>query len=268
MKLLFTDLDGTLLNQDKTISTELKHKLLQLLDKGHKLILTSGRPLASILQVKEQLGFNHPGVYIIAFNGALVYDCTQNKPLMECGIPLEYAQPLLDIVYENKVHCHTYTKTHILSEKQTSELDFYKIHVHLPVTIKENMLLHLDTPLYKLIAVDIYDHSKLQQVKQRIDSTFSSHIHTLFSSQYYLEIFSKDAGKGNAIKFLCNYLNAPIADSIAVGDAESDLSMIEIAGTGVAMKNACESLKSSADFITTYTNDEDGLLEVIEKFIL
>ncbi|MBR2036785.1 MAG: HAD hydrolase family protein, partial [Lachnospiraceae bacterium] len=71
-----------------------------------------------------------------------------------------------------------------------------------------------------------------------------------------------------AVRFLAEYLNIPIENTIAVGDAENDIPMLEAAGLGVAMKNASDDIKQHADYITKLDNNEGGVGEVIRKFML
>ena len=76
MKLFFTDLDSTLLNDEKTVSPLLREALIKMLSNGHKLTLASGRSLHSILKVKDSLDLGtDKGIFISAFNGSLIYDC-------------------------------------------------------------------------------------------------------------------------------------------------------------------------------------------------
>ena len=74
------------------------------------------------------------------------------------------------------------------------------------------------------------------------------------------------ANKGYGVEFLCDFLGVPIENAVAIGDEENDISMIRNAGVGVAMKNAVQSVKDAADYVTEHDNNEDGVAEVIEKF--
>ena len=82
MKILFTDLDGTLLNNQSMVSRNTKAFLDDFMRSGHKLVLSSGRPLLSILEVKEQAGLDYPGVLISASNVTLIYECYSLTPIL------------------------------------------------------------------------------------------------------------------------------------------------------------------------------------------
>ena len=92
-------------------------------------------------------------------------------------------------------------------------------------------------------------------------------INTVFSEETYLEILPEGSSKGTALAEMTRALGIPLEAVIAVGDNLNDLEMIRLAGLGVAMGNAPEELRAQAGYVTV-TNDEEGLAEVIHRFIL
>ena len=96
-KILFTDLDGTLLNDKKTISEPLKKALFQLLKNGNKLVLSSGRPFDSIAAVKEHLELPNENVYISAYNGSYVVDCSTGEVLVEKRVSIDDILHISDV---------------------------------------------------------------------------------------------------------------------------------------------------------------------------
>ena len=89
MKILFTDLDGTLLTDDKRISETDMRSIRAMIDAGHKFVMTTGRPLTSVKQWAEQYGFLEPGFFLVSFNGGLIYDCGEKKPILTRYIPVD-----------------------------------------------------------------------------------------------------------------------------------------------------------------------------------
>lgn len=268
-KILFTDMDGTLLNDEKKISKKVYHAIDRFTKAGGRVVLSSGRPLNSILETKNGLGLSYPGMYVIAYNGALVYDCQAESPVFEKRLLLDYVNQTMEIAGEFGIHCHTYSDTHIVSERETGELSQYRKHIHLPCRIVENAAEYLKSihmEPYKLIAIDNEPY-KLEALKQEFEKRMHGKIHTVYSAKNYLEVIHKDASKGNAVKFLCNYLQIPIEAAVAAGDAANDISMLEAAGVGVAMKNATRDTKQAADYVTKYTNNEDGILEIFDRWM-
>lgn len=267
-KILFTDMDGTLLNDEKEISKKVYEAIDRFTEAGGRVVLSSGRPLKSILETKSSLGLSYPGMYVIAYNGALVYDCQAEKPIFEKNLSIDYVNQTMDIAREFGIHCQTYSDTHILAERESRELLAYRKHIHLPYRIVENAgeyLKSIHMEPYKLIAIE-NEREKLEALKQELEKRLHG-LHAIYSAKNYLEVIHKDASKGNAVKFLCTYLQIPVEATVAAGDAANDISMLEAAGVGVAMKNATRETKQAADYITEHTNNEDGILEVFDRWM-
>lgn len=89
-----------------------------------------------------------------------------------------------------------------------------------------------------------------------------------FSCDEYLEYCPLNTTKGKGIRFLCDILDIPLENTIAVGDERNDISLLEQAKLGIAVKNANDELKKNADIILEYTNNEDAIAEIIQKYIL
>ena len=267
MKLFFTDLDGTLLNSEGKLSEGTKTVLNNWILAGNKLILSSGRPLDSILEVKRLGELNYPGMLIIANNGSLIYDCDSATVLQRIDISYEHVSHILDVAKKRGVHCQTYTDTHIVCENYNEELEYYVNRIHLPCIISSDVIGELTSPPLKLLAIDIHNHQNLEDLRQELLPWSEGKIEMLYSSTRLLEFIHADSGKGNAVRTICKMFNVPIEDSLAAGDMNNDLSMIEAAGIGIAMKNATPLLKEMADIVTEEDNDHDGLVRVLERFM-
>ncbi len=272
-KLLFTDIDGTLIRGDGTLSPALIKGFQQAAANGHGLILASGRPLAGVLQVQRylendcNLHFQHS--YILAFNGALIYDCNKQKIIYEQRLDLPLVDRLQKVADDYKVHIQTYTKKdEIICKELTEEVLYYTSKIKIPILTTDKLTSLLDHNPFKMIALSRQGSEALYPFKDYIDANFSAEITTMFSGKGYLELVKKDVGKGTSLKWLCDRLNIPVADSLAAGDSENDLSMIMAAGVGCAMANADDMVKANADFITRKSNEEDGLLELLEAYML
>ena len=267
MKLFFTDLDGTLLNHEGKISEATKNVLDRWILTGNKLILSSGRPLNSILEVKHDAELNYPGMLIIANNGSLIYDCDSETVLQRIDIPFDHVKYILDTAKKLGVHCQTYTDTHIVCEQYNEELEFYVNRIHLPCIISSDVVGELTIPPLKLLAIDIHNFDNLEALRKELLPWAEGKIEMLYSSTRLLEFIHADSGKGNAVRTICKMFNVPIEDSLAAGDMNNDLSMIEAAGIGIAMKNAMPKLKEMADIVTDEDNEHDGLVTVLEKYL-
>lgn len=261
MKILFTDLDGTLLNNESQISEKTKLFLDRFIRSGNKLVLSSGRPLHSVLEVKDNAHLDYPGIIIIASNGALVYDCDSKSPLLEKRLPLSHVAYLQAQAKAQDLHIQTYTDDAVVCTEEDDEIRFYRRRIHLPLLLTEDYAAALPKEPFKMLAIDLNDHDRLTAFCDSIADWAVGKIQYIFSNDNYLELFHKDAGKGNAIRFVCEHFHVPLADSYAAGDADNDISMLEAAGCGIAMLNAAPAVKKAADVITRKDNDNDGLAD-------
>ena len=116
--------------------------------------------------------------------------------------------------------------------------------------------------------INLNQREPLIRLAETLNTELPDLIDCFFSSIDYLEIVPKGLNKGNAVRNMCRMLGIDLADTIAVGDEENDLTMIEAAGVGVAMANGIPAAKALADYVTTRDNNHDGIAEVVEKFML
>ena len=271
--ILFSDMDGTLLNDQKELSAGTKTALNTYLQEGGKLVLSSGRPLDSIVEVAKKLDLLRKNTYIISYNGALIYDCDQKKPVYEITIPKDLVKTIIATAKKHGVYTHTYDTNEsgqeiIVTEKDGDELAFYRRAIHLPYVCVNDMAEALTKEPYKLFAIDMDGgHEKLDAFARELDYLTDGKIHTFYSGPFYMECCMKEASKGKAVEILCEKLSIPIEEAVACGDAANDSSMIRKAGIGVAMKNAADEVKYHANYITQHDNNHDGMKEVIELFL-
>ncbi|MCM1088432.1 MAG: Cof-type HAD-IIB family hydrolase [Muribaculaceae bacterium] len=267
MKVLFTDLDGTLLNRESKVSAKTKQFLDAFIHAGNKLVLSSGRPLDSILEVKELADIDYPGVLIIANNGTQIYDCDNCSNLLERRLPLSYVSYLQAQAKAQNLHIQTYTDHAVVTAKNDEEIQFYRRRIHVPLLLTDDYASFLTKEPFKMLAIHLHDKSRLIAFCDAISEWASDKIQYIFSNEAYLELFVKEAGKGSAVRYLCDYFQIPLSDAYAAGDAENDISMLEAAGCGIAMQNAAPNVKKAADVITPKDNDNDGLAEFMQSLL-
>ncbi len=265
-KLLFTDMDGTLLRNDSTVSPAMHAALKRMTDAGHYLILSSGRPLPSILEVCQKEKLNYPNMMILSNNGALVYDCGKKCPVLSYRIAQKDIRYIVGQAEAIGLHIHGYTAEEIVCHGMNAELEFYTRRIHMPLKCVKDIAESLPDGCYKLQAIHLTDKSVLEKFRDSLTDYCGSRIQMIFSNEQYLEILPALAGKGNALRFIADFLHVPLSHTFAAGDAENDISMLKASGTGIAMANAQEEVKKAARIITKKGNDEDGLLEILEKY--
>lgn len=268
-KILFSDLDGTMLNADKEITEENISAVNKALRAGHKIVINTGRPLSGCLEHIQELGLEQEGCYAVTCNGGLIYDCHSGKILFQKTIPLDYTRHVFRETSKRGIHCHTYAGEYVISEQMTPELQFYTHVTHTPYKIIPDLLNHLTEEPLKILAINMSgDHRILDDYRHDMQEWADFKISIFYSSDWYLEHVPYGVSKGAAIYHLCRYLNIPLSSTVAVGDEENDITMIRTARVGAAMANAGLKVKTCADYITQNDCNHSGVAEVINRFLL
>lgn len=265
-KIFFTDLDGTLLTSEKKISPKTRQELHRFMAEGNYLAISSGRPLKSILEVLRINELDYDNQYAIAFNGSMIYHCSSQKKILERTLTIEQACRIAKLSLSLGIFCQTYDDEHILIPHEGPEIGRYTRTIHVPYQILPRFPEGIVQPPCKVLCISFDHPEKLTELAALLQRELPGEISCVLSSPNYLEVFPIAAGKGSAVTVLCQLLDIPIDHSYAAGDEENDLSMLQAAGCGIAMRNGRESLKSAAKIITPEDNDHDGLAPVIHNF--
>ena len=267
-KILFTDLDGTLLNDQKQISAGNLAAIHMALENEHKIVISTGRALASAKKQAETLGLIMPGCYIIAFNGACIYDIHEKKVIFSETIPLDYVYHLFEEAHKLNIHIQTYDDTQVLTESENDDLFRYCHNTGMEYKVISSVRSELIFSPYKVLVIDYQHHEPLVQFQEQIRTWAEGKIDFYFSCNELLEIVAPDISKGNAIIRLCEQLQIPLEATISAGDADNDISMLQTTHTSVVMKNADPHMHAYATYITEQDNNHDGVAEAIYKFML
>ncbi|MDR2043445.1 MAG: Cof-type HAD-IIB family hydrolase [Clostridium sp.] len=270
-RILFTDLDGTLLKDGGEISPALKEALDRMTRKGHHLVLASGRPLHSILEIREKLGLTYPGMLVVSYNGALVWHCDTKKKLVDLRLRAEDMRHILGEARKQGLHIHAYSDAETICSSRYSDrdvIDYYSSRIRLPFRFVEDIPAALPQGSHKLLAVHLTDRRRLETFRASLLPYCEGRIQLLFSSERFLEILPAAAGKGQALQAVRRFLRIPPSHTYAAGDAENDISMLDAAHIGIAMQNAPAPVREHARLVTEKDHNHDGLLEVVEKYFL
>lgn len=264
-RLFVTDLDGTLLTDSQTISPKTREALDAFVARGNVFAISTGRALDSALAVQREMSLDYPRSLVISYNGAQICDTDTGRTIFRTGIPIPVVAEIQTLAASMQVHVHTYTDTHIVTPAVNECLLSYRQYIHTPVIVSEDMAAALEEPPCKILGLDLYDHEKLDAFRRAILDRWGDMLTCIYSNPRYLEIIRNDAGKGAAVKRICEYLRIPAENAIAAGDAENDISMIKAAGLGIAMRNADPAVIAAADAVTETDNNHDGLAPFLEQ---
>ncbi len=270
-KLVAIDLDGTLLNMNKEISERNKKAIFKAIEKGVKIVVCSGRVYTGARLYAKEIGSRDP---VIACNGAVITDKIDGKIIYSDYMDVEVSLKINSICQKHGVYYHVYAGDTMLTEKLgfTSQ-KYYERNKSLPsedrvdIEVVQNMEAKLrsipDTVLKFVIVND--DLQLLRKV--RADMEQLQEIDVMSSNFDNFEVMNKGVSKGSALAKLTDLYGIPAQQMIAIGDNENDISMFEYAGMSIAMGNSEEIAKAAANYITA-SNEDDGVAQAIEKFIL
>ena len=267
-KILFVDLDATLLSDDKSVSQRNREAIKRMLKEGHYIALATGRSVESGRGVARELDLVVPGCYMIAFNGAVLYDCAADRILMQRSIPIEVVQELFERAKRAGLYAQTYNKTDVLTTRHSKELDYYIGKASITYKLSENVLDALEEEPQKVLLIALERKERLARFQKNNMKWEQGKCSSFFSSREYLEYCPWGTSKATGVVELAKILNMPADCTIAIGDEQNDIPMIREAHVGVAVKNGIQELKAAADYVTENDNNHDAVAEVIEKFIL
>lgn len=267
-RILFTDLDGTLLNDAKEVTPGNQAAIDEALKKGHKIVVTTGRPLASARVGAANAGLVKEGCYVICFNGGMIYDPYHEKIVYGKTFSKETAVEIIKEAVKRNLHIQGYADTHIVALKENVELETYGKLNRLSYEIVNSAEEMVPCDPYKLIAICSDDKGKNDRFQEEVLQSRSEIVDSFFSNDAYLEIVPKGVSKGEAVRWFCDYMNIPIENSVAAGDAQNDVEMLKAAHVGAVMCNAFPGIAEYGNYITEHDNNHDGVAEIIRKFIL
>ena len=286
-KLIAIDLDGTLLNSYGEISQGNREAIEYALKNNVEVVLASGRDPKTMEKISLNLGINN---YLIAGNGASIYDIKQEKNIYEKFIKQEKALKIIQICKDNSIFLNLYTdkgiiteslnfnvkvfnseNTHKALEKQTNiEVvnDLYqytkenKLNILKSIICDESKIIfnNIIQKLKMIGGVEVLDVEHMSRKKIRIGTE------EIDVEYFYTEISSKNVDKWNAIEFLTEKLQIKKEEVICIGDNINDKKMVENAGIGIAMGNSALAVNNIGDFITE-DNNSDGVKIAIYKYV-
>jgi len=265
-KMVCLDIDGTLLNSRHEV-TEKTKKVIQKVtnEKQIPVILVSARMPKGMLFLQKELNIDQP---IICYSGAYIWN--NGDTLLNITIPVSDVKQVYSIVKSLGIHISLYKDDEWYVEemdewaKQESEIT----NITPAISDFSNLFTTWEqenTGPNKILCMA--QSSDIQELDSKMIEHLSNHLNIYPSKPTYLEIMANHATKTSAIEFLYRELDIQKSEIIAIGDNYNDMNMIEFAGLGIAMANAPEQVKQIADDITL-SNDEDGVAEALNKYIL
>ena len=271
-RIVASDLDGTLLNKEQIVSEENHHAISQMSRLGVEFVPTTGRGMNEV----DLSLINSPDIrYIITSNGAVVFDKKLGKPILTRYISKDAVRLTLETLrpYNVFIVVHEGGKTYFDKNKYNPEfLNICGVDAYFGYIIGQHAEAKEDFESFLLSSCEvelICLFFELDEATRHSKQTFkdSESLCVVSPVANYLEVYSSEAGKGKTLVALADKLGVDIADVIAVGDSDNDSTMIAQAGLGLAVANACDSLKKLADQ-TICDNSEHVAKFVLENYVI
>lgn len=268
IKLVAIDIDGTLINDKHQITPEVKDAVQQAKEQGIKIVIATGRPLPGVKDILDELNLNEEGDYVITYNGSLAQETATGKEHVRYGLSYDDYLEIDMLARKLNVHMHTTTSERIYTSNR--DISPYTIHeaylVKMPLSYRTQEEMTMDLDIAKIMFIDEPDY--LKEVIAKIPEWFKEKYMTVQSSPFFYEILNKNAGKGAALRALAKELEIDMSETMAIGDEENDLTMLEAAGLAIAMGNATNPKVLAACDYQTASNNEHGVAKALWDFVL
>ena len=267
-KLIAFDMDGTLLNSRKQIDPETLMAIEKADEAGKIIALSTGRCMPELAEYIEQIkGLK----YIIADSGAYIYEVSSGKVIFKKSLAPEIVQSIFNQTVNMDILFQIHSDEAVVEKDKQAKMEYYQIGVYRKLF--DEIMVKVDDireyfkknhpPVYKfnLFSPDTEQRDLLKNMFSRLP------IQMCNSEITAVECSPVGTSKGTGLIKLCEYLNIPVRESIAVGDADNDLDILRTAGLSVAMANGNENVKRAANVIVS-DNDHGGCKEAIDRYLM
>ena len=260
IKLVATDIDGTILIPEGEFTKEVKSCIARLCAEGIKVVLVTGRMNAAATRIAKDLGLDTP---VVSYQGGLVVE--NGKKLYERYLSEEQADRILDWASQEKIHINLYNDDILYSERECYEVQRYCNNLHTEHTVKPFNEIKKDK-INKLLAIDYSNPERISRYEKELQDIFPD-LYIVKSTPYFLEFSNPEASKKCAVEFLQKYWNLEKEEILTIGDQNNDIALLQAGGLKVAMGNGTEELKLEADYVVESVF-ENGFVKAMERFCL
>lgn len=259
IKLVATDIDGTLVKWDTSISDGVKDCIKKLQENGVKVVLVTGRMHCATKHLRDELGLNSP---VVSYQGGLIKD-SDGKTLYQENLDSDYAKEIINWAHKNDVHLNLYIDDKLYVEKDDDCVKRYTDGKFVPYTVCPFESLKIEN-VNKILAIDYGNAERVTGWISELQAKFPE-LYIVKSTPFFCEIGSPMAKKSLGVEFLAKHWNLSQDEILTIGDQNNDIELLKAGGVKVAMGNATPELKECANYITDSV-ENDGFVKAIEKF--
>ena len=236
------------------------------MERGHKVILASGRPTPGMRRSADELELAAYGGYLLSFNGGRIINCKTGEIVYQRTLPPHVISGLYQYACKHDMGIITYMGDDILVGRRMDEYIELESRINaMPCKAVKNFAAYGEYNLNKCLMTA--EPEAAARHVEKLNELYGDILSIYRSEPFFIEVMPKNVDKATSLDRMLETVGLTREDAICCGDGFNDISMIKYAGVGVAMANAQEEVKKSADFITD-SNDEDGIVKVIDTFVL
>jgi Cof subfamily protein (haloacid dehalogenase superfamily) len=265
-RLVALDLDDTLLRSDLSISFRTRNAIRRAMQEGVAIALASGRVPQALDSFSKILGLHKRDGYLICSNGTIITESRTGKVVYEATVPKDAALVAFDLADAEGFPMQLYDDDVMYISRRNEYTSYDQKLTGLRQVVVSNFRSMVEAGAHKLIVPG--DPMILKPLEDILRTYLGSDVSLFTSKPYFLEILPPNIDKGSALAFIAEKLDVPQEEVFAIGDSMNDEAMLRWAGCGVAMANSDPRIKNIASLITEHSNDDDGVAEVIERYIL
>lgn len=272
-KMLVSDLDETLLNDDGTVHADNLAAIKTAVAHGFKFVPNTGRSFNSVQALLKTLGlYDQAGQYVISYNGAAIVENKDNQVLLTRGMDRQLAAQIFRAGLVNDqvdVHIYTVDTLFIYNISPTDKQYMAERGVPYELMASDDLaFLANEQPVMKVI-FEHPDQAVREQIRDAVLAAVGADaVEATFSSSRYVEFNTKGVDKGSASLLLGEKLGIQRDEIIAAGDNNNDLKMLTAVGLGVSVANGIPAVQEAAAVVTERTNNEGAIAEILEKYVL
>ena len=263
-KMIVMDMDDTLMNHENQMSPETESYLIDIQNKGYKVVLASGRPTEGMLLTAKTLQLDKFQSYVISYNGGKTVNVNTETVEVSRTVSKENFDFIVDYCRKNGLFVLTYQDGFIVYEGEHEYMNIESELTGLPMKRVDDLKDFIQEDVPKVMGVDYVP--TITGLNKDLAGHFNEEIDVTTSKPYFLEFMANGVSKGNAVTELCKKVQVDLSEVIAFGDSANDISMLKVVGHAVAMGNANDDVKKVADEVTL-SNSDNGIPHALRNLL-
>lgn len=261
-RLVALDVDGTLFNSSHTLPYKNKMAIMQLVERGVHVCLSTGKSFRTVQNLVQELNLNSPQ---ITSDGASIVDPATQTPLFRYGLSRDLMSEVILLLEELGATTVVVSEDSSFATELNDDIEYMCGYGDPVPSIVRDLGTCAEIEPTHIMVVSYQKKDLYDRTFNTLKGIFGDRLNIVKSSPYFLEILNPLASKGNALQTVLNNLKIDKQDALCIGDGLNDLTMFQSVGLSIAMGNSHEEVKNAATFVTD-TNDNFGVAKALEMY--